>query len=157
MAAVQGLAEGATAVERSSIAETLRRIADKLDPASKTIPAKVPGPVQATPVTAAQVVAAAKMAQAQADASSWWAQAMGGEAKVFVSEVYDLLASTTRISLVAFKALLRELHERGELVMSRCDLVEAAPRELVERSHTPCWADRPGDLCASWHFIRVEV
>ena len=138
MATVRDLGEKGSETERASIAETLRRMADKLDaPKAKAVQT---APAKTVPVTAAQVEEAARAV----------IRAGGGfgSNKAFIAEVYAALSALSGLTLDAFKVQLYRMQRAGSVNLSRADLVEAMDPEMVRRSHM-------SDGISDWNFVTV--
>lgn len=131
-------AEGVTEAERATIADMLRKLADRI-----AAPAKAASAAASSPVTASQVNEAAMAVIRVGD--GW------GDRKAFICDVYDAVrALRPALSLAAFKAMLPELNQRGGVSLSRADLVEAMDADKVRRSQVV-------DLGSEFHFVRVDA
>lgn len=76
------------------------------------------------------------------------AAAKFGEHKAYISAVYAV-ACAPEFTFVEFAALLIDLQRAGLLTLSRADLPEAMPREIVKASAVK-------SMGAVYHFIRLD-
>jgi hypothetical protein len=128
--AIRAALAEATDEERAVIAATLQSLLAKAEvkPATK--------PAAAKAVTADSVNAAAR--KIIADGRGW------GDSKAYICDVASELGTTT----AAIKAQLVELNRRGEISLSRADLIEAMDACKVAESHL-------AHLGADFHFVQV--
>jgi hypothetical protein len=145
MRTIRDVAETASDEERAVMVDMLRQLQLRCEPRAKPA-AKA---LAAATITAAQVVDAARLVLRHGGGF--------GASKAFICEVYDAIhALNPGLTLDALKASLREMNRRGELSLSRADLVEAMPADVVRRSQMTCDSDAsPDELCSTWHFVRV--
>jgi hypothetical protein len=136
VADIRGAIKGASAEDRAAVAQSLR---DLLASVEGTAAVRGVKPARTATPTAAEITKAARAVLAAGGGF--------GDSKAFISEVYETLGLA--MSLPDFKALLVGMQCRGDLNMSRADLVEVMDPVKVATSETR-------DLGASWHFIRID-
>jgi hypothetical protein len=90
------------------------------------------------------------MTKAQTMAPARAARRVWGDRKVYIAAVYAALE--TKLTPAEFKAALAELHAAGGVNLSRADMQDEMPRDIVAASEIR-YGNGAGD---TWHFVYVD-